>query len=273
VYRHHVSKDRLTVKDGDYINAPNDFILESRITDLMAQFIAETKERIDCVVEFGSGIGRNLFILADKLKPQLRVKIKFYACQFTNAGRKACAELLELKRDLQMTIEHFDYYHPDFSFLEKKKNILFFTRHSIEQIPILNRTFFDGILNASNQCFCYHAEPVGWQYDKKLLKWRRQSQSKETKRSQSKVKRKLQKLRHKMYKLDRYFFERYGIDFLDPASRRFGLDIDRQDIGKSNKVSLNAAKWSAALDYNTNLVSLIKDLEKKGLWKKKRVTS
>jgi hypothetical protein len=43
VYRHHVSKDRLTVKDGDYIITPNDFILESRITDLMAQFIAETK--------------------------------------------------------------------------------------------------------------------------------------------------------------------------------------------------------------------------------------
>jgi hypothetical protein len=257
-------EDRLAVQDGDYIIAPIDHSINNNINDLLARFLTETDERIDYVVEFGSGIGRNLFILADKLEPQLRANIGFYACEFTDAGRKACAELRELNSNLNMSIESFDYYHPDFSFLGQEKNILFFTRHSIEQIPILNRAFFDGILKASNKCFCYHAEPVGWQYDNELLKWRRLWQSNKSIRSQSSVRRRLQKVKRKLYKLDRYIFERFDIGFLD-ASRRFGLDIDRRDIGRSSKVSLNAARWSAASDYNTNLVCLLKDLEKEGL--------
>ncbi len=71
-------------------------------------------------------------------------------------------------------------------------------------------------------------------------------------------------MKRKLYKLDRDIFERFYIGFLN-ASRRFGLDINRRDIGRSKKVSLNAAKWSASLDYNTNLVSLLKDLEQNGL--------
>jgi hypothetical protein len=105
---------------------------------------------------------------------------------------------------------------------------------------------------------------VGWQYDNELLKWRRLWQSNKSIRSQSSVRRRLQKVKHKVYKLDRYIFERFDIGFLD-ASRQFGLDIDRRDIGRSSKVSLNAARWSAASDYNTNLVCLLKDLEKEGL--------
>jgi hypothetical protein len=122
-------EDRLAVQDGDYIIAPIDHSINNNINDLLARFLTETDERIDYVVEFGSGIGRNLFILADKLEPQLRANIGFYACEFTDAGRKACAELRELNSNLNMSIESFDYYHPDFSFLGQEKNILFFTRH------------------------------------------------------------------------------------------------------------------------------------------------
>ncbi len=118
-------KDRLFVQQGDYIIAPLNYTVDNNITDLLARFLTETEEQIDCVVEFGSGIGRNLFILADKLEPQLRTNIGFYACEFTDAGRKACAELLELNVDLRMSIESFDYYHPDFSFLGKEKDFFF----------------------------------------------------------------------------------------------------------------------------------------------------
>ena len=177
---------------------------------------------------------------------------------------EACAELRALDRNLNMSIESFDYYHPDFSFLEPKKNILCFTRHSIEQIPVLNRAFFDGLLQASNKCFCYHAEPVGWQYDNELIEWRRGWKSNHSKGKPSRIRRRVQKIKRKLYKLDKSMFERFDMGFLN-ASQRFGLDVDRRDIGRSNKVSLNAARWSASLDYNTNLVSLLKGLEKDGL--------
>jgi len=257
-------KDRLAVQDGHYIIAPIDLTLGNRITDLLAQFLAEQAGQIDHVVELGSGIGRNLFILVEKLDPRLRGKIRFYACEYTDAGRQVCAALQERNTEMHLSIQHFDYYQPDFSFLEKAKKVLYFTCHSIEQIPVVNRTVIERILEASDQCFCYHAEPVGWQYDDKLLKWRRQLQSNKSEHNQSIVRRGLHKVKRKVYKLDRNVFARFGIGLLD-ASRQFGLDIDRSDIGRSNKVSLNAARWSAAMDYNTNLIPLLKDLKNDGL--------
>lgn len=255
-------EDRLVVQNGNYEIAPIDHSFEFNINDSVARFLNETDEQIHYVIEFGSGFGRNLFILASKLESHLRTKIGFYACEFTEAGRKACAELHSLDPDLNMSINRFDYYHPDFSFLDHtKKNILIFTRHSIEQIPVLNRAFFDGILKASNKCFGYHAEPVGWQYDDELIEWRRKFGANPDGNESSGVRRRLQKWGRKLHKLDKSMFERFGMGFFD-ASRRFDLDITRRDIGRANKVSLNAAKWSAFMDYNTNLVSLMKALEK-----------
>jgi hypothetical protein len=256
--------ERLAVQDGYYIIAPANLTLAKRITDMLARFLTEQNGQIDHVVELGSGIGRNLFILAQKLLPTLRDKIRFYACEYTDAGRQVCAALQEQNTRMLLSIEPFDYYQPDFTFLEKAKKVLYFTCHSIEQIPVLNRVVIERILEASDQCFCFHAEPVGWQFDDDLLNWRKQVQSNKTKQSQSNMMRGLQKVKRKLYKLDRRAFARFGIGFLD-AGRQFGIDIDRSDIGSSNKVSPNAAKWSAAMDYNTNLISLLKDLKKEGL--------
>ena len=256
--------DRLAVQDGAYIVAPVDFISTKRITDMLAQFLEEQAGQFDHVVELGSGIGRNLFILAQKLDSRLRQKIRFYACEYTDAGRQVCAALQEQSTGIQLITRHFDYYQPDFTFLKSGKKVLYFTSHSIEQIPVLNRSVIEKIIEASDQCFCFHAEPVGWQYDDELLRWRRQAQTEKSKQSQSGIQRGLQKVKRKVYKLDREVFARFGVGFLD-ASRRFGIDIGRSDIGRSNKVSLNAARWSATMDYNTNLIPLLKDLKNEGL--------
>jgi SAM-dependent methyltransferase len=254
--KHHAS-ERLAVQDGAYIIAPIDLSLNRCLIDILAQFLSERGHLIDCVVELGSGIGRNLFALAHKLDPQLKKRITFYACEFTTSGKEVCAALQELCIDLSMSIQHFDYYRPDFSFLPPKGNVLFFTCHSIEQIPILNRAVFDEIIAASDCCFCYHAEPVGWQYVDDLMRQRAQTEGKDWKKDGF-------FLRRKLYKADRFMFSRVGIGFMD-TSKRFGIDVDKTDIGKSDRVSANAAKWSAAKDYNTNLVTLLMEMEREGL--------
>jgi hypothetical protein len=47
--------------------------------------------------------------------------------------------------------------------------------------------------------------------------------------------------------------------------RHFGVDIDKTDLGKPDKVSANAARNSSARDYSTNLVPLLKDMHREGL--------
>jgi hypothetical protein len=54
------------------------------------------------------------------------------------------------------------------------------------------------------------------------------------------------------------------MSFLD-TSQRFGINVNQTDIGKPDKVSKNAAKWSSARGYNKNLVLLLKDMENDGL--------
>jgi hypothetical protein len=58
----------------------------------------------------------------------------------------------------------FDYHNPDFSELSNQyKNVLVFSRGSIEQISKLPEEYFKNLLSISEQLTCVHIEPVGWQ--------------------------------------------------------------------------------------------------------------
>jgi len=52
--------------------------------------------------------------------------------------------------NLHISVEHFDYYEPDFSFLPRKSNVLIFTSHSIEQIPALDRRVLREMIAATD---------------------------------------------------------------------------------------------------------------------------
>lgn len=261
IKRHDLSQKRLVVRNGSYLLEPLDIDIEQEhiLIDILANFIHQSPAPIDCVVELGSGIGRNLFSLANRLDPGVKKRIQFFSCEFTDSGKKACRELLKLSNDLNMSIEHFDYYHPNFSFLPHRKNILFFTSHSIEQIPILNPKNFTAMLESSAGCYCYHAEPVGWQYDKDLREQRNNLYPNNNKKAESHLKRKL-------YKMDRWIFKKYRLSLMD-TSKRIGIHIEKGDIDTPANVSDNSARWSSARDYNTNLVSLIKKMDAEGLIK------
>ena len=199
IKRNQAPDKRLVVENSIYSIVPLGKILDYNFIDILATFIQQKERQIDYVVELGSGIGINLFFLAYKLDPSLRRRIRFFSCEVTDSGRTTCEKLLGFIDELKMSVEYFDYYHPDLSFLEPKKNVLFYTAHSIEQIPKIDRAVFETMIEVSNQCHCYHAEPVGWQYDEELKNKRKHLKPNHWKKSRS-------KLRRKLLKIDRSLF-------------------------------------------------------------------
>jgi hypothetical protein len=248
---------RLVVKNGNYTIAPFDTIFNGEMINTLIKIINEKGEQIDYIVELGSGFGRNIFVLADRLKPYQKEKqFEYFSCEFTKSGQETCKNLLKYSNEQKIHVEYIDYKNPDLSFLPNKKNYLFFTCHSIEQIPKLKRAIIDEILIISDNCFCLHAEPVGWQYDKTLIKYREETQAGAWKQNQP-------FLKQKLAKLNRRLFDRYGLSFIK-TSHKFGIELDTNDIDKPDKVSVNAAKYSLEKDYNTNLVVLLKTIENDG---------
>jgi hypothetical protein len=51
------------------------------------------------------------------------------------------------------------------------------------------------------------------------------------------------------------------------TSHKYGIELDKNDIDKPDKVSVNAAKYSLEKGYNTNLILLLKAIENDGLIK------
>jgi hypothetical protein len=250
---------RLVVKNGNYTIVPFYTILSAEVINTLIKIINQKREQIDSIVELGSGFGRNIFNLADRLKPyQKENQFEYFSCEFSNSGQETCKNLLKYSTEQKIHVEYIDYKNPDLSFLPKK-NYLFFTYHSIEQIPKLKRAVIDEILRISDNCFCLHAEPVGWQYSKTLIKYREETQAGEWEQNQL-------FLKQKLAKLNRRLFDRYGLSFMK-MSHKFGIEIDTDDIDKPDKVSANAAKHSLEKGYNTNLILLLKTIENDGLIK------
>jgi hypothetical protein len=65
--RGQLPEKRLIVQNGKFSVAPLDTMLDYKYIEILAKYILENKNRIDYVVELGIGIGRKLFMLADKL--------------------------------------------------------------------------------------------------------------------------------------------------------------------------------------------------------------
>jgi len=251
---------RLVVKNGNYAIASVETTFNGEFINDLIKIINENREQIDYIVELGSGIGRHIFALADRLIPyQKQKQIEYFACEYTESGQDACRKLLKYSNEQKIHVEYFDYINPDLSFLPKKKNYLFFTFHSIEQIPELKRAVIDEILTISDNCICLHAEPVGWQYNKDLIKYRKETPAGAWKENQPFLKRKLSKSNQRL-------FNKYGLNFMK-MSHRYGIELDKDDIDKPDKVSVNAAKQSLERDYNTNLIQLLKTIESDGLIK------
>lgn len=116
----------------------------------------------DCIIEFGSGWGRNIFFLINKLK---RKDIDYYAFEYTPSGKQVSDNIKEMIPEYNIYTDLFDYNNPKFELKKKYKKILIFTRHSIEQVNVLKPEFLNKLLDIDAKYDVVHQEPIGWQID------------------------------------------------------------------------------------------------------------
>ena len=138
--------------------------------DLSRKYVEDDilKNNYDCIIEFGSGWGRNIFHYYNKISDKLK-QSQVIGCEYTKHGL-LCAEKIKNKyyNDKNVKFFHFDYNNPELFFEQLSlmgnfKNILCLSFWSIEQITNIKMVFFD-ILLKKNIKFIHH-EPIGWQID------------------------------------------------------------------------------------------------------------
>tara|TARA_Y100000389_G_C17380314_1_gene474000 strand:+ start:14 stop:1240 length:1227 start_codon:yes stop_codon:yes gene_type:complete len=127
------------------------------------------KGNYDCIIEFGSGWGRNIFFFLDNNIKEIPI----IAGEYTSGGLKLCNKI---KNDnyssKNIKIIHFDYnnyelFFENISLIKQFKNILCLSFWSIEQVPHIKKDFFYNLINLFENIRFIHHEPIGWQIDPK----------------------------------------------------------------------------------------------------------
>lgn len=162
-------KSKYVIKNGIRYNnviTKEDFMEWYRF--VMNPIINLVTQETDCIIEFGSGWGRNIFYLNEQIN---RDDIDYYAFEYTPKGCEM-TELLKEKCSNGKNISTgvFDFNNPEFSLKKKYKNIVIFTRHAIEQVKVINPHFFKKLQDLNCEYTVVHQEPVGWQIGNKYRK-------------------------------------------------------------------------------------------------------
>lgn len=136
--------------------SPSDFILD---------FLETSSEKYDAVVELGAGFAQNIFEIHSLGGPVL----PYYAGEISEAGRTLAKSIAQRASNLDLTIFHWDHKHPDLSPVKEKGRVLFFTAHSLEQVPEVPGRFFEVISKHAENVTCIHMEPFGYQFQTETL--------------------------------------------------------------------------------------------------------
>ncbi len=83
------------------------------------------------------------------------------ACEPSASGRRT-TDLMFKNGDRRLITEAFDHTAPQMPFLAPFRRIVAFTCHSIEQVPALGRGLYEALFDLP-VAGCVHLEPVGWQ--------------------------------------------------------------------------------------------------------------
>ena len=156
---------RLGVLGEKYVPMPHTIVDDSLIDTVVQQISDNT----DYVIELGGGYGRQMIRVIRSLSDG-HSGLGFCVGEPSQKGRR-CIGLLNSLLDEERNIRafYFDYLEPDFSFIEKRKNVVFFTSSSIEQVKFVGGKVFDLMLEATDSCTCIHMEPVGFQRSERLV--------------------------------------------------------------------------------------------------------
>jgi len=155
---------RVGVVHGCYVLLPshiNNELIAPSVFDIV-------NSDVDAVVDLGCGWGRNLFHIR-QLTKESRPDLKFFGCEISEDGRKAGALLSQLDPSFDVEFIPFDFNIPNFSFLGAQKNIVAFTCHAIEQVQDIGRGVFESLASSCPKVRCIHAEPIGWQFEDKIM--------------------------------------------------------------------------------------------------------
>jgi hypothetical protein len=114
----------------------------------------------DTIIELGSGWGGYLFKIWLNGGPE---RANYYACEYSENGRKCTSMLSEVAGDMSITSLFYDYHHPDYSSIPPAGKTFVYTSHSVEQIRTLPREVILGLLDRGDALEGLHLEPVGWQ--------------------------------------------------------------------------------------------------------------
>ncbi len=131
------------------------------MTGIPAKWVVDLcREEHDCIVDLGSGLGRNIFEIYFNGGP---TEVTYFAGEFAESGRTVTEKLAALVPELDIRTCPFNHRKPDFSFLKGYRNVLMFSCHSIEQVDIIPDDYFETLASAAENVTCIHFEPFGFQ--------------------------------------------------------------------------------------------------------------
>lgn len=141
---------------GNFLPLP--FYAAYNFFDLVVDY-AEAQGPFDYILELGCGYGQNLFRIFSRGGPN----IPYFGGEFTESGVRMARDLADLAGSKKYEFFHFNHLKPDLSFLEKKKKVLVFTSHTIEQVFSIASNWFDVVADIAEDVRCVHLEPFGFQ--------------------------------------------------------------------------------------------------------------
>lgn len=117
---------------------------------ILAQFL-KPHENTGTLVELGSGLGDKLLRLSLLVETQ-----QLLGGEYTDSGVE-CGKILSDKWNIPAGFQHFNYYDPN-TLAWLPENAVIYTSHSIEQIPYLDRSFFEAVIEKKPKAVL-HFEP------------------------------------------------------------------------------------------------------------------
>jgi len=151
-----VPGQRLCAFDGKYRLIDESYV-DLRLIDCLKEHLVSD---VDCVVEFGSGWGKNLSLL---LMSSGRSDVEYIACEQSASGRRCFENLFSQVDGVEFSSYPFDFSVSDLDMVGERKHVLAYTCAAIEQVMFLPRSFMEGLLSLAEKVTIVFLEPIGWQ--------------------------------------------------------------------------------------------------------------
>lgn len=121
----------------------------------------ERRQDTKILIDMGSGNGEQLMWVWGEARMR---GVKFYACEFSEAGRRTARLLAALDPRLKLTPRFFDYRRPNLNELKLEEgHAIAYSTHSMEQVDTIPSELLDQLLDLAPSVTGLHFEPIGWQ--------------------------------------------------------------------------------------------------------------